>query len=325
MKKLIIIYSIFIVFIGLQMYSCKHKLPDANEMPEVCFTSEVLPVFQSSCGTSGCHGGGSSEGGYVFTSYNSIMEAIAPGDLNGSKAYQSIIAKWFNAMPPDNPISKDARTSIRIWIEQGARNTTCDDIIPPDTTVIDTMACFSRDILPILASSCAITDCHDNITQKEDVNLSSYANLISSEVVVTGSPTSSKLYQVLIKTGEERMPPSPMSSLTIEQINMIYKWIKEGATDNVCVSSCDTTIFTYSEAIDPIIVNNCKGCHSGLNPQKGVSLTTYAEVKAIADDGRLSDVIRALNGRPLMPPSGSLSDCKLKQIDKWIESGSPNN
>jgi mono/diheme cytochrome c family protein len=325
MKKNIQILVVAILM-GLMTYSCQHSLPNANDMPEVCFTSEVLPIFQSNCAISGCHGGGSGGGDLVLSDYNSIMQAITPGDAKKSKAYQAIIAKWINAMPPDKPLPLEARNIIRIWIEQGAGNTTCIDTINTDPPIVDTLACFSRDILPILSSSCAITDCHDAITHQGDYNLSSYSLLMASELVKPGNPTGSKFYTVLLASaGGDRMPQAPKLPLSNDQIKLIYKWIKEGATNNTCVSACDTTIFTYSGAIDPIIVSNCKGCHSGPNPQKGVSLTSYSEVKAIADDGRLKDVINATNGKAQMPPSQKLIACKIRQIEKWIENGSLND
>lgn len=125
MKKEIIFYSVFIGFFGTILISCVHDLPNVKDMPTVCFTSEVLPIFKGSCAMSGCHDSKTAESGLVLDNYSSIMQAITAGDAKNSEAYQVIVAKWFNAMPPDKPISQDARTLIRIWIDQGAKNTTC--------------------------------------------------------------------------------------------------------------------------------------------------------------------------------------------------------
>ncbi len=118
MKKEFIFYSVVIGFFSVIMYSCVHSLPNANDMAPVCFTSDVLPIFQANCGIAGCHSSGSD---LDLTSYPSIMNSITAYDPKNSPAYQAIISKWVNAMPPDKAIPENARTIIRIWIEQGAK------------------------------------------------------------------------------------------------------------------------------------------------------------------------------------------------------------
>jgi hypothetical protein len=103
----------------LLINSCKHEGIPADQMPQVCFTEEILPVFQNSCGTTGCHDSKSAEHGYTFTDYASIMKSITPGDADKSKAYQAITST-FELMPPDNPLPEGKRSIIRLWIEQGA-------------------------------------------------------------------------------------------------------------------------------------------------------------------------------------------------------------
>ena len=103
--------------------SCQNVGVPADQMTEICFTEQVLPIFQNSCATSGCHDS-RGEAGYVFTNYSDIMQAITPGNADKSKAYQAITSV-FSLMPPSNPLSESKRTIIRLWIEQGAKETTC--------------------------------------------------------------------------------------------------------------------------------------------------------------------------------------------------------
>lgn len=104
--------------------SCQHEGISADQLEPICFTEQVLPIFQNSCGTSGCHDAKTAEEGYVFTDYAGIMKSITPGNADKSKAYKAITSN-LEIMPPDNPLPQDKRTLIRLWIEQGAKETTC--------------------------------------------------------------------------------------------------------------------------------------------------------------------------------------------------------
>lgn len=129
MKKIIapevlVISAILLLSISI-VGSCINELPDVSGMRKVCFDTEILPIFQSNCSLSGCHTAGSE---LPLNSYNSIMQAIEPGNPDNSQAYRAIIAKWGEVMPPERPISQEARTLIRIWIQQGAENIVCDTL-----------------------------------------------------------------------------------------------------------------------------------------------------------------------------------------------------
>jgi len=89
--------------------------------------------------------------------------------------------------------------------------------------------------------------------------------------------------------------------------------------------ACDTTNVTYSAKVQPIIDAYCVSCHSGSAPSGNLSIENYDQVKALADDGRLVNVINAANGYPLMPEGSALSDCSIKQIEIWVAAGAPNN
>jgi hypothetical protein len=187
---------------------------------------------------------------------------------------------------------------------------------------------FRNVILPLIQSSCGRPpvngkQCHDVNAGGEQQPIVSYNTIM--QIVVPGSATSSKLYKKITETNsEDIMPPPPTSPLTADQIALIRKWIDQGAKDNYC-NSCDTTTFKFSTTIMPVISNNCKGCHSGASPSKGVLLTSYNEVQAIVLDGRLKNVLNATNGFKQMPPGSRLIPCRITQIYKWIANGAPND
>ncbi len=183
---------------------------------------------------------------------------------------------------------------------------------------------FQNKVLPLINSSCAMSGCHDAVTKKEGVNLSSYANIIATGGVKPNDPANSKLYRVLNKTGSERMPPPPAAAFTQAQKDIIYKWILQGAKNNTC-NDCDTTLFNYNTTILPVMNTYCKGCHNPASLGGGIDLSNYNGVKAIAVNGKLTGSITQAPGYSPMPQGSKLSDCRIDQIKKWVAAGSPNN
>ncbi len=184
---------------------------------------------------------------------------------------------------------------------------------------------FQNKVLPLLNSSCAMSGCHDAITHKDGINLSTYASIVATAGVRPGNPSNSKLYTILSKTGGDQMPPKPAAPFTAAQKDIIYKWIQQGAKNNAC-NDCDTTLFTYAAAIAPIMNTYCKGCHNPLSLGGGIDVSTYSGTKTIAANGKLTGSITHATGFSAMPQGGSkLSDCRIAQIKKWIAAGSLNN
>ncbi|MBX7206122.1 MAG: hypothetical protein K1X81_11930 [Bacteroidia bacterium] len=102
--------------------------------------------------------------------------------------------------------------------------------------------CFEEDILPIFQTSCNKAPCHDANSKEKGYWLDSYTH-IRSKGIVPFNPEASKIYQSLV-TGEsdDRMPRSPEPPLTADEINKIYSWIAQGASNDSCSTGpCDTT------------------------------------------------------------------------------------
>lgn len=85
---------------------------------------------------------------------------------------------------------------------------------------------------------------------------------------------------------------------------------------------CDTSVFSYSARIQPILQANCQSssCHgpSGANGE----LITYAQVKAVVDDGSFRNAVIVTRA---MPDGGALTNCELDLIEKWLDAGAPND
>ncbi|THU39568.1 hypothetical protein FAM09_13780 [Niastella caeni] len=184
---------------------------------------------------------------------------------------------------------------------------------------------FSNAILPLLSSGCAMSGCHDATTHKEGLILNSYAGIM--KIVTPGNASGSKLYQVVNTTNPgDIMPPPPHQPFSASEKASIQKWINQGAKNNQCNGGCDTTVFTFSGAVMPLMNTYCKGCHNPASLGGGVDLSTYAGVKASAASGRLPGSIKQATGYKPMPQGGNkLSDCQIQQVEKWIQAGTPNN
>jgi cytochrome c5 len=89
-------------------------------------------------------------------------------------------------------------------------------------------------------------------------------------------------------------------------------------------ATCDTTNVTYSGTLVPILNNNCTSCHSGSVPSGAISLTNYTNVQTVAASGLLMNALKG-KGVSIMPPSGSLSACRMSQFQIWIKNGMLNN
>jgi len=76
-------------------------------------------------------------------------------------------------------------------------------------------------------------------------------------------------------------------------------------------------VITYTSHIKSMVDNNCVSCHGNLG---GVTLQTYAQVKAKADAGRI--LARAINGSGgPMPQSGLMSQTNLDTLQMWLDQG----
>ncbi len=182
---------------------------------------------------------------------------------------------------------------------------------------------FANEIQPLLNSSCAMTGCHDAITHKEGINLSTYLGTL--KIVSPGKPSSSKLYSTIVQSGSNRMPPPPSPAMTTAQIAKIQKWITQGAINNVC-DQCDTTNFKFSTAIKPLMDNKCVGCHNSASLGGNIDLSGYAGIKSAAVSGKLYGSVNWSNGISAMPKGGvKMPACEIQQIKKWIDAGTPNN
>lgn len=189
------------------------------------------------------------------------------------------------------------------------------------TTASDTV-CFNTEVLPLYVSYCGSAGCHDVASHRDGVITTNYAYIMSG--ISAKNVSKSEYYTVI---GDE-MPPKSSPQLTTAHIATIKKWIEQGALNTNCTNVCDTTVFTYSGAIQTILSNNCGGCHGTKPGSANIYLGDYASVKAYVSANK-SIFLNSINYLPSlavskrMPPAGKMVDCKILQIQKWIDNGYP--
>ena len=196
---------------------------------------------------------------------------------------------------------------------------------PIDTTTpppVDTIVCFESEILPLFVSNCAMSGCHDALTQAEEIQLTSYGT-IRPEV----SPFHPNSGDVMESILDGSMPPNPYSNLTSSQITLIQQWINQGAQNTTnCANTCDSTAFKYAADIAPIMSTFCNGCHGGSFPSAGINTSTWAGLQTTAGNGHLLGSVQHASGFSAMPKGTAMMDeCNITKIRNWIQAGALNN
>lgn len=189
----------------------------------VCFETEVLPIFKSSCAKSGCHDPQSKQEGYVLDSYANIMKkGIKPFNPNNSKIYEAITENDDDddrmPLPPNPRLSAAQIAIIKKWINEGAINTTnCGNAC--DSTVFS----YSQGVRTILETNCY--GCHNNATANAGINLTTHAGARSAAL-------SGRLLGAI--THANGFKPMPMGSNKLDDCNIakVRQWVIAGAPNN---------------------------------------------------------------------------------------------
>ncbi|HET6882720.1 MAG TPA: PSD1 and planctomycete cytochrome C domain-containing protein [Pirellulales bacterium] len=197
---------------------------------------------------------------------------------------------------------------------------------------------YERDLAPLLRSKCA--RCHGLEGRKADFDLTTAASLLkggeSGPAVVIGKPDESLLYEK-IHAGE--MPPDEPERLSSAQIELVRRWIIEGAKVDVGPGAfTDSAASPTQHDVLPILLRRCAPCHGRNRREAGLDLRTKA---AMLHGGKSGPAI--VPGRPeesllikqirddKMPPRDRLVEVSIKPIEtsetaviaRWLELGAP--
>lgn len=90
---------------------------------------------------------------------------------------------------------------------------------------------------------------------------------------------------------------------------------------------CDTAgVVSYSQKVVPLLASQCYSCHTANGGSGGINMSSYANDKAIALNGKLyGSISHAANYFPMPKGGAQMTNCQLATIKKWIDAGAPNN
>lgn len=85
-------------------------------------------------------------------------------------------------------------------------------------------------------------------------------------------------------------------------------------------------------SVQPILTQNCAGCHGENRPRAGIKLTSLDAVMKGGERGPivkagdpensiLTQALRGSHGMKKMPPRGSLPEEQIKTVEDWIKAG----
>lgn len=181
--------------------------------------------------------------------------------------------------------------------------------------------CFQENILPIFVSKCSMNGCHNSSDHEGGFDLTTYEGIM--EGIKPNHPLQSEIYNE-IKGNNPSMPVG--QKLDPIDVTYIKIWIKIGAKNTSNCSSCDTSNYSYSGRVKPLMTNWCIGCHNNSNAGGGVNLSSYNGVSASIAGNKLIGSLDHLGGFSAMPKNtNKLSDCDINAVKKWVNGGFPNN
>ena len=122
MKKLLITCIGVLALAGCYNDKAEELYPSnaaACDTATVSFTTDILPILQQKCATSGCHDVTTIQSGYDFSKYSGAKLSVTNNKLLGVIRWESGFSQMPKAMPKldDCSINKITR-----WINMGANN-----------------------------------------------------------------------------------------------------------------------------------------------------------------------------------------------------------
>lgn len=194
---------------------------------------------------------------------------------------------------------------------------------------------FEREVLPLLEKRC--NKCHQPDEAQSGLDLTRVDTIQRGgdelgAAIVPGNPESSPLIRVLTGKAEPTMP-SEGDSLPEAEIDLLRRWVQEGAKDDSPIFSREGVDF-FEREIRPVLFARCLKCHAGDAAESGLQLTSRhglliggsrgaAVVPGSPEESLLLKAIRH-DGELQMPKAGDpLSVTQVAAFAEWVKRGLP--
>src|SRR6266545_3170375 len=192
---------------------------------------------------------------------------------------------------------------------------------------------FQKDVRPLLEAKCV--RCHGGKAKKADLDLSTAAGVLkggeSGPAVVAGKPEKSLLYE---KVHKGEMPPAKKDALATAEVELIRKWIADGA--KLPAGSAEVALTQHD--VIPIMLRHCTACHGRHKQEANLDLRTPAAMLRGGKSGPAvvpgkpaeSRVVQRITAGEMPPPKRLVEACvkpvekaELDTLTKWIAAGAP--
>lgn len=215
---------------------------DVKKLPlpvprKVDFAKEVYPIFKEACVK--CHGPEKQKGKYRIDTKEGAFKNgdsgpfIVAGSSEKSPFIHMVaglIDEGLMPPPSDKPGESEKLTNeqigiLRAWIDQGA--------IWPDGPIADVVRqiTFAQDIEPVLKAACF--ECHGAADQKGSFRADSVDAVLKGgktygKAVMPGDVKKSPLLTIVAGLDED-LPLPQKHKLNPKQVELIKKWVEQGA------------------------------------------------------------------------------------------------
>ncbi|ULQ51288.1 c-type cytochrome domain-containing protein [Flavihumibacter fluvii] len=239
MKTKSILFVLLAMSLSVTYSSCVHEIPITPDTgnggngggstpppgsgstcskDSVYYVNDIQPILISSCAMSGCHDAATHAEGINVTTYAGVMKIVKAGNANDSKLFTEITRTDEDRMPPPPmaAMAADQVAKIKTWINQGAKNNSCNGCNVANYT-------FSAVIKPMMSNKCQ--GCHNPNSLGGGIDLSTYDGIKSAAL-------SGTLYgSISWANGYSKMPQGG-SKLSDCEIQQVKSWIDAGALNN---------------------------------------------------------------------------------------------
>jgi hypothetical protein len=123
-NSLLLICGIFYVTAFLMSCEKEYFVPVQQDLEDVSYSGDIIPIFNASCNMAGCHNTGgvspdlSPDNSYSDLFIKNMVDTITPPS---SELYVRMISET-KPMPPSGVLKGGQPQAVLAWIDQGALN-----------------------------------------------------------------------------------------------------------------------------------------------------------------------------------------------------------